>query len=100
MRLLGAALLMMGATLAAKPALSVNASALSGTGYPAALSDYGFFADAAAQKPARGVTPYRLNTPLWSDGAEKLRFVYIPRGQQAKANGDGLLDLPIGAALI
>ena len=100
MRLLGAALLLMGAALAAKPVLSVNASAVSGTDYPAALSDYGFFADGPAQNAAPGVTPYRLNTPLWSDGAEKLRFVYIPPGQQAKAQGEGLLDLPVGSALI
>jgi uncharacterized repeat protein (TIGR03806 family) len=52
------------------------------------------------QKPAPGVTPYRLNTPLWSDGAEKLRFVYVPAGMHALANGDGLLNLPVGSALI
>ena len=68
--------------------------------YPQALSEYGFFVSAERQIPAPAVTPYRLNTPLWSDGAEKLRFVYIPSGQQAKANGEGLLDLPVGSALI
>ena len=57
-------------------------------------------ADAAAQRPVPGVTPYRLQTPLWSDGAEKLRFIYLPAGATAKAQGDGLLDLPVGAALI
>lgn len=50
--------------------------------------------------PASGVTPYRIQTPLWSDGAEKLRFVYLPAGTKAKAQGVGLLDLPVGAALI
>jgi uncharacterized repeat protein (TIGR03806 family) len=37
---------------------------------------------------------------LWSDGAEKLRFVYLPPGAQAKADGENLLQLPVGAALI
>jgi uncharacterized repeat protein (TIGR03806 family) len=101
MRLLAAALLLAGGSLAAKAsAPMVNAEAVTSAAFPALLSDYGFFADAAAQQPARGVTAYRLNTPLWSDGAEKLRFVYIPPGQQAKAQGEGLLDLPVGSALI
>ena len=101
MRLLAAALVLAGGVLAAKAAAPVtNPDAISGSGYPVMLSDYGFFSDGASQLPATGVTAYRLNTPLWSDGAEKLRFVYIPMGQQAKAQGEGLLDLPIGSALI
>ena len=101
MRLLAAALVLAGGALAAKAAVpATNPDAISGAGFPALLSEYRFFADGAAQQPAAGVTPYRLNTPLWSDGAEKLRFVYIPPDQQAKAQGEGLLDLPVGSALI
>ena len=87
-------------TVAPVAAQVVNDTAVTGTLYPATLSAYGFFADTPAQRPALGVTPYRLNTPLWSDGAEKLRFVYLPSGQKALANGPGLLQLPVGAALI
>ena len=86
--------------LAAAPTTSVNDTAITASGYPATLAEYGFFVDRGAQKPAAGVTPYRLNTPLWSDGAEKLRFLYLPPGAKAKAGGEGLLDLPVGAALI
>ena len=101
MRLLAAALLLSAATLAAKPAVpTVNETAITAPAFPQTLGEYRFFSDAAGVKPAPAVTPYRLNTPLWSDGAEKLRFVYIPVGQQAKAQGDGLLDLPVGSALI
>jgi hypothetical protein len=39
--------------------------------FPRKLSEFGFFADAANQVPASGVMPYRLNMPLFSDGAEK-----------------------------
>ncbi len=78
----------------------VNDEAITGAAYPQSLSEFGFFTSPAHQTVAMSVTPYRLNTPLWSDSAEKLRFVYIPEGQQAKANGDGLLDLPVGSALI
>ena len=69
-------------------------------GMPRLLSDYGFFRDPAAQLPVEAVTPYRLNTPLYSDGAEKLRFVYLPEGEQLTAQGEGLLDIPVGGALI
>ena len=102
MRLVLAAALLAGAAMAvaAPQGKSVNDAAVVGAGFPATLSDFGFFVDGAAQRPASGVTPYRIQTPLWSDGADKLRFVYLPAGTKAKAQGDGLLDLPVGAALI
>lgn len=79
---------------------AVNDAAIMGDGMPRLLSDYGFFDDAGAQLPVAGVHPYRLNTPLYSDGAEKLRFVYRAAGTQFGAQGEGLLDLPVGTALI
>ncbi|MFO1254199.1 MAG: SO2930 family diheme c-type cytochrome [Sphingomonadaceae bacterium] len=101
MRLLAAALLVSAAALAARPAAApVNDAAVTAPGFPQTLGEFHFFGDAAATRPAGGVTPYRLNTPLWSDGAEKTRFVYVPAGQQARSQGDGLLDLPVGSALI
>ena len=103
MRLLFAALLLAGAAVAAAetaPQLQVSDAAITAEGLPVQLSEYGFFADSARQVPAKGVTGYRLQTPLWSDGSEKLRFVYVPAGKRALANGDGLLNLPVGSALI
>ena len=87
------------AAIAASPG-GVNDTAVSEDVMPRTLSEYGFFTDMRGQAPAARVTPYRLNTPLYSDGAEKLRFVYLPQGMQAKADGGGLLELPVGAALI
>ena len=86
--------------LGAAPSAQVNDATLAGSAFPATLTEFGFFADAGANKPAAGVTPYRLNTPLWSDGADKHRFLYLPPGAKAKANGEGLIDYPVGAALI
>lgn len=102
MKLFAAAALAAVLSVAAQavPSACVSATAVTAEGYPANLSDYGFFADGAKQVPAAGVTPYRIQTPLWSDGAEKLRFVFVPPGQKARAQGDGLLDLPVGSALI
>ncbi|QYJ08143.1 SO2930 family diheme c-type cytochrome [Qipengyuania flava] len=69
-------------------------------GMPRLLSEFGFFRRMNTQVPTIDVEPYRLNTPLYSDGAEKLRFVYLPEGTQASAQGEGLLDIPVGGALI
>ena len=65
------------------------------------LSEYGFFnGDLAAQQPAAGVLPYALNTPLFSDYAEKLRFVKVPPGQSVAYNAEKVLDFPVGTVLI
>lgn len=99
--LAAAALAFAGAIVArATPPGSVDEAAILADAMPPVLSAYGLFADGAKQVPGKGVVPYRLNTPLYSDGAEKLRFVYIPAGRQAKAMGPDLLDLPVGTALI
>ena len=82
------------------PPAQVHDAAVLDAGFPKRLSDYGFFQDARAQAPAGGVTPYALNTPLWSDGADKLRFIYLPQGTQLNVNGEGLLQFPVGAAII
>ncbi len=103
MKLLAAALTLLGGAVAVSatpPPLLEHDYLITGSEFPQKLTDYGFFASEINQIPAPNVTSYRLNTPLWSDGAEKLRFVYIPQGQQAKAQGEGLIDLPVGSALI
>jgi uncharacterized repeat protein (TIGR03806 family) len=65
------------------------------------LSDYGFFVgNTADQIPAAGVIPYTLNTPLFSDYAQKLRFVKLPAGQSVAYNPDAVLDFPVGTVLI
>ena len=85
---------------AAGEAVRVSDAAISASGFPVKLSDFGFFANPAQQIPAAGVEPYTLNTPLWSDGADKLRFIYLPQGTQLTADGEGLLQFPVGAAII
>lgn len=69
-------------------------------GMPRALSEYGFFTDLAAQQPAARVAAYELNTPLWSDGADKLRFVYVPQGTAMEPDGQGLPRFPVGSAIV
>ncbi|MES1201336.1 MAG: SO2930 family diheme c-type cytochrome [Pseudomonadota bacterium] len=67
---------------------------------PELLSAYHFFRDASARAPNAGVTPYELNTPLWSDGALKFRYLYLPPGTQAHYSATDVFDFPVGAVLI
>ena len=67
---------------------------------PRKLADFGFFTDAAGWQPNRGVELYHLNSPLFSDYAEKYRYIYIPEGQQAAADDKGVVQFPVGSALI
>lgn len=65
------------------------------------LSEYGFFqGNMAEQKPSEGIIPYALNTPLFSDYAEKLRFVKIPEGKTVDYNATEVLDFPVGTTII
>src|SRR4051812_3601562 len=50
---------------------------------PALLSRTGAFRDVGALSPDPGLIPYDLNTPFWSDGAAKRRWISVPHGQQA-----------------
>lgn len=52
--------------------------------FPHKLSETGLFASTADHRVAPGVLPYNVNSPLWSDGAHKQRFIAIP--------GDGKID--------
>ncbi len=68
---------------------------------PEKLSEWNFFTgNPADQQPSAGVLPYRLNTSLFSDYAEKLRFVKLPVGQPVPYNADEVLDFPVGTVLI
>ena len=65
------------------------------------LSEWGFFTGKLAeQKPVTGILPYQLNTPLFSDYAQKLRFVKLPTGQSVPYNPDDVLAFPVGTVLI
>ncbi len=45
---------------------------------PALLSGTGAFSDTTNRIPAGGLIPYQPNTPLWSDGAVKSRYMVVP----------------------
>ena len=64
------------------------------------LSEYRFFTDSAGRRPNAGVVPYDLNTALYSDGALKFRYLYVPPGARIEYRRDGVFEFPVGAVLI
>ena len=65
---------------------SVNLEAILSSKPEKKLSDYGLFDDLNNQIPSEGVHPYILHSALFSDYADKERFVYVPKGVRAKFN--------------
>jgi uncharacterized repeat protein (TIGR03806 family) len=67
----------------------------------AALSEYGFFSGNLADlSPAANVFPYEVNAPLFSDYAEKARFIYLPEGTRMIYRDSTAFDFPEGAVII
>ncbi len=74
-------------------------------GVPAKLSETRLFRDLSALQPSSSLLPYEIRSPLWSDGAKKKRWVFVPPGATAKLvqNADaGTIDtvLPPGSMLV
>ncbi len=59
-------------TLEARPATTEPA-----TPFPRKLSDTGLFQSVAGHVPHPGLIPYSVNSPLWSDGTHKERFIAL-----------------------
>lgn len=65
------------------------------------LSDYHFFSGELKNLyPNEGIVPYELINPLFSDYAQKLRFIYVPQGQVVNYNDTAVLDFPVGSCII
>lgn len=64
------------------------------------LSAYNLFLDGAGQIPNERVIPYDIVTPLFSDYAEKHRFVFVPESAAAQFTVDGPFAFPVGTVLV
>jgi uncharacterized repeat protein (TIGR03806 family) len=64
------------------------------------LSQTGCVNPAAPTQPAAGLIPYDVITPLWSDGADKQRWMAIPDGTRIGVRPDGDFAFPIGTVLM
>lgn len=68
--------------------------------FPELLSETGCVDPANPKAPATGVIPYAPIAQLWSDGAEKERYLAIPDDQRIALAENGDFDLPTGSVLI
>lgn len=63
---------------------------------PSTLSCTGLYADIASKTLAPGVRSYLPAVPLWSDGAQKARWIQLPPGTQIDATNPSEWTFPIG----
>ncbi len=82
---------------AAPPPAPVDAALIVSEVLPPKLSDFRFFVGDA---PNARVQPYKLTTPLFSDYTEKSRYAFVPNGVTATYTEQGVLNLPVGSALV
>jgi uncharacterized repeat protein (TIGR03806 family) len=68
--------------------------------FPENLVDTGCVDPSDPRKPAPGLISYDVNEPLWSDGADKQRWLALPEGTRIQVNADGDFVLPIGSVLM
>ena len=64
---------------------------------PALLSGTGAFSDTPNRVPSGGLIPYQPNTPLWSDGATKSRYLALPNNGGAITPEEQIGFLPTNA---
>jgi hypothetical protein len=69
--------------------------------YPKTFSATGFYSDFAARTVGPGIYAFDINSPLWSDGAGKSRYLILPRDSVVGYLGDDMeFDFPDGAVFV
>jgi len=68
--------------------------------FPTKLSQTGCVSTQDPTQMVAGAIPYTVNSPLWSDGAGKERWMAIPNGRTINVQQDGDFTFPIGTVLI
>ena len=66
---------------------------------PTLLSDWGCFQPGDVTAFSSHVIPYDINALLWSDHADKGRFMAIPDGTTIDIDDEGRFDLPVGSVV-
>lgn len=68
--------------------------------FPTKLSETGLFASVKKHQPNPALIPYSVNSPLWSDGASKERFIALPGTNQIEFTHNRAWGFPEGAVLV
>ena len=74
---------------------------------PSLLSETGVFTDLATLSPRAGLMPYGVNSPLWTDGSVKQRWVAVPNdgtansaAEQIQFSPDSPWAFPVGTVAV
>ena len=78
------------------PAFYNMPTTFSGT-LPSVISQAGIFSNTPSMTPTNGLMPYTPNTPLWSDGAAKTRYVAVPHHGGAITPDEQIAFAPTGS---
>ncbi len=78
----------------------VNTAPPGGSTFPGLLSETGCVDPLDPSVPASGLIPFTVNAALWSDGADKDRWMALPDGQTIDISPDGDFEFPIGTVLM
>ena len=70
------------------------------TNLPRTLSATGTFQDTAALVPSPALLPYDVQSPLWSDGADKRRWMALPSGTNITFAENGAWGFPEGTVFV
>ena len=70
------------------------------TDFPRLLSETGIYVSVKDHEVHPGVIPYQVNSPFWSDGAEKQRYIGIPDGGTIPFKASGSWEFPEGTVLV
>ncbi len=68
--------------------------------FPYLLSDTGLFESTSDLKPVRGMIPYSVNVPLWSDHAGKERYLVLPDKGTVEFSEQGAWQFPVGTVVV
>ena len=87
-----------GAT-AGQPAADGPAAAARQPALPARLRDTGLHAESEGGAPGADLLPFTPQYPLWSDGATKRRWLWLPPGSAIDASRPDAWEFPVGTRL-
>ena len=80
--------------------LERNESLMEELPFPRKLSETGLFTDLKNETAADGLIAYRVNSPLWSDGAMKRRWMAVPDKKTLGYKNRGSYDFPDKSVLV
>lgn len=76
-----------------------NPSCVALTDFPDSIDETGCF-EGSPPRPVDALIPYTVRVPLWSDGADKDRYVALPDGAQMEVDRRGRIIVPPGGVLV